>query len=363
MGQRNIEAGIVEPPDAPSRDGAVEKIVRPWDEPPGAGQAIEVADGILWMRLPLPLRLNHVNVYALCDRDGWTIVDAGYGNDETFAAWERLLTGPLGAQPVRRLIVTHFHPDHVGAAGWLMRRTGAELVMTRGEFLLTLLRKGGATPGSRELETEFFRRHGAGPDILRSIASREARFLAAVTHVPPQARILTDGDILENGGRNWEVATGGGHSAEQILLNCRAEGLLLSADHLIDKISPNIPLTYIEPHDDPVACYLAVLKRLHGLATPTTLVLPGHKLPFYGARTRVLELIAHHHNTLEIILKACAEKPRQATDLIETVYERSFGADGQALALSEILAHLAHLRHAGKLHEDIRRDGQIFFRI
>lgn len=337
------------------------EIVRPWPEPPGEGEAIEVAPGLLWMRLPLPLRLNHVNVYALADRGSWTILDAGNGNEETFAAWERLLAGPLGEWPIARLIVTHFHPDHVGAAGWLLRRTGAELLMSRSEFLLALLRRAGTAPDSQVQETEFFRSHGASPELLGSIGRRVARFRAAVTQLPPQARILADGDTLEIGERVWQVATGGGHSPEQIMLHSLSDGLLLSADHLIDRISPNISLTYLEPHGDPLTTYMAVLGRLDARVTSGSLVLPGHRLPFHGAHTRIRELTSHHHLTLEKILKACAETPKQGADLIATVYERSFGADGQALALSEILAHLSYLERSGKLQKEVRSNGRIFF--
>lgn len=355
------DAALVEPSAERSGDGAAGEIARPWSEPPGEGEAIEVAPGLLWMRLPLPLRLNHVNVYALADRGSWTIVDAGYGSEETFSVWERLLAGPLSGRPVGRLIVTHFHPDHVGAAGWLLRRTGAELLMTRSEFLLALLRRAETAPDSQALETEFFRSHGAGPELLGSIGRRVAGFRAAVTHLPPQARILADGDILEIGERVWQIATGGGHSPEQIVLHSLSDGLLLSADHLIDRISPNIPLSYLEPHDNPLATYMAVLERLDARVAPDSLVLPGHRLPFYGAHPRIRELISHHHHTLEKILKACAETPRQGADLIATVYERSFGADGQALALSEILAHLSYLERLGKLQKEVRSEGRIFF--
>src|SRR6056297_3897575 len=108
----------------------------PWPDAPDPGDAIDVAPGVLWMRLPLPMALDHVNVYALDDGDSWTVVDTGIRSKRGVALWEKLLAGPLGGRPVGRVIVTHHHPDHVGMAGWLMERFGAELVTTRTAWLM-----------------------------------------------------------------------------------------------------------------------------------------------------------------------------------------------------------------------------------
>ena len=92
----------------------------PFEAPPAEGEAIEVAQGILWFRLPLPMALDHVNIYALEDGDGWTIVDTGFDTKRTRRIWETILNGPLAGKPIARVIATHHHPDHIGLVGWLI---------------------------------------------------------------------------------------------------------------------------------------------------------------------------------------------------------------------------------------------------
>ena len=99
-------------------DAMTARLIYPFEAPPAEGEAVEVAPGILWMRLPLPMVLNHVNVYALEDTDGWTLIDTGFDSRRSRAIWARLMAGPLGGRPIRRVIATHHHPDHIGLAGW-----------------------------------------------------------------------------------------------------------------------------------------------------------------------------------------------------------------------------------------------------
>ena len=153
----------------------------PWPEPPAEGQATEVAPGVLWMRLPLPMKLDHVNVYALDDGASWTIVDTGFASKRSRAIWRSLLDGPLAGRPVTRVLVTHHHPDHMGLAGWFQTEFGAELLTTRTAWLfarmLTLDEQ--AVPTAETLA--FYRGAGMDPDILdRRTVERPFNFAEAV---------------------------------------------------------------------------------------------------------------------------------------------------------------------------------------
>ncbi|MBT7451482.1 MAG: MBL fold metallo-hydrolase, partial [Rhodospirillaceae bacterium] len=96
------------------------ELTYPLDELPEPGGLVRVAPGVFWLRMPLPIALNHINLWLLEDDDGWTIVDTGIGTDETKELWEQLFEKHLNNKPVKRLIVTHMHPDHIGLAGWLV---------------------------------------------------------------------------------------------------------------------------------------------------------------------------------------------------------------------------------------------------
>src|ERR1019366_5264143 len=99
-------------------------LVFPHAQPPAPGTLTQITPGVQWLRLPLPYRLNQVNIYLLEDDDGWAVLHTGLGTDACRAAWEAVLAGPLAGQRLTRMIVSHYHPDHVGLAGWLTERFG-----------------------------------------------------------------------------------------------------------------------------------------------------------------------------------------------------------------------------------------------
>ena len=108
----------------------------PFDDTlPDPGKALCVAPGVWWIRMPLPFALDHINLWLLEDGDGWTVVDTGLGVEATWTLWEKVLADAMGGRPVKRIVVTHYHPDHVGSAAWLESRTGAPVWMTTSEFL------------------------------------------------------------------------------------------------------------------------------------------------------------------------------------------------------------------------------------
>ena len=135
---------------------------------------------MLWARLKLPFRLNHVNIYLLADGDGYAMVDAGFGNEETIEAWTKLFEGPLKGVNITRLIVTHSHPDHVGLAGWIVERFNCPLVMSQVEYLQSVYHQNRGTEERREAQRLFFRRHGMDESSPKS-CSAAARTISSAS--------------------------------------------------------------------------------------------------------------------------------------------------------------------------------------
>src|SRR5512145_3242894 len=160
-------------------------LIFPVPEPPAPGEAIKIAPGILWARIPLPFRLNHVNVYLIDDGDGWAVVDTGIGNDATRAVWEQMTAGPLAGRRLTRLIVTHYHPDHIGLAGWLCERFGLPLLITQTAFLgcLTI----SLSPGALDAKPyrDFYLRHGLDTETTQRVATQGHNYLKMVSGLPP----------------------------------------------------------------------------------------------------------------------------------------------------------------------------------
>lgn len=118
------------------------------DTLPPAGETVEIAPGVRWLRMPLPFSLDHINLWLLRDeidgQAGWTVVDCGIASDAIRSHWEQIFDTQLEGLPVLRVIVTHCHPDHFGLANWICEggdraRWKVRLWMTLGEYLFGCL--------------------------------------------------------------------------------------------------------------------------------------------------------------------------------------------------------------------------------
>ncbi|RBO53615.1 MBL fold hydrolase [Rhodovulum sp. BSW8] len=343
-------------------DGSLAPIRTPFEVPPDGGAAVEIAEGVLWLRLPLPPPLKHVNVFALDDGPGWTLVDTGLDTERTRAIWQTLLAGPLGGRPVRRVILTHHHPDHVGLAGWFQSAHGAELWTSRTAWLFARMLTLDEQPLPRPETLEFYR--GAGMDaavLAERAAERPFNFADVVAPMPLGFRALAEGDRISAGGRDWDVRLGDGHAPDHVTLWSRDDALVIGGDQLLPSISPNLGVYATEPLNDPVAGWLESCIRFATHAREDHLVLPGHKLPFTGLPTRLVQLIENHHGALNRLIEALGEE-RTACDCFPVLYRREIGSGEYGLALAEAVGHLNHLYLTGRATRRRRSDGAWLFR-
>lgn len=322
----------------------------PFAAPPQPLEMIEVSSGIFWMRLPLPFRLDHVNIYLIEDGDGFTLIDTGIDNKTTRELWEAILAGPLKGRPLKRVLATHCHPDHIGLAGWLCPMLGVPLYTSQTEYLEALCVRHDAGALAAEPYLSFYRSHGLSAEQTELLLNRGLHYLRMVSDLPRTFRRVIGGETLKIGGREFAVLTGGGHSPEQIMLHCKAQNLVLCADQVLARISPNISVESRDPDGDPLGIYLRSLDQLKATLPADTLVLPGHNLPFLGLHTRVEELKAHHASRCEAILSACQKAPRSVVDLVPVVFGRTIEDPHQmSFAFSEALAHANYLTRLGRL--------------
>lgn len=315
---------------------------------------MEVAPGVLWLRLPLPMALDHVNAYALDDGDGWTLVDPGINTPACRAALEAALAGPLAGRPVRRVIVTHYHPDHIGLAGWLQAR-GAALITTRTSWLFARMLQldEQRLPVSETLA--FWRAAGMEPGLLaRRAQERPLNFADSVHPLPLGYQRIREDDVIAAGGRRWRVRIGEGHAPDHATLWSEDDDLVLGGDQLLPSISANLGVYATEPAADPVADWLESCRRFEPLAQERHLVLPGHKLPFSGLPLRLRQMIENHEGALNRLRALLAEGPRPATACFPALFKRPIGEAEYGLALVEAVAHLNHLLHLGELRRETR---------
>lgn len=322
----------------------------PVGEPPAPGTVLRIAPSILWLRMPLPFALDHINLWLVEETDGFTLVDTGYGDAPTRELWERHFGGTLEGKPITRIVATHCHPDHLGNAAWLAARFDCPVLMTHGEFMSAHAicdeRAGHAPADNREL----FRRHGMTDHDLAGLAARGNHYRKGVPTLPASYVRILHGDTLAAGKRDFRVIAGYGHSNEHASLYAAADRVLISGDMLLPRISTNVSVWPADPDGDPLGRFLRSLDAFETLP-PDALVLPSHGLPFRGIPLRVAQLRAHHDARLAELQEAIAHAPAplSAADVIPVLFRRELDLQQRFFAMGEALAHLNHLWRAGRL--------------
>ncbi|ALM85516.1 MBL fold metallo-hydrolase [Bordetella sp. N] len=342
------------------------KLTYPWgDTLPEPGKAIDVADGVRWVRLPLPFALDHINVWLLRDeidgRAGWTVVDCGVSRDNVKALWEAVFENALDGLPVLRVLVTHMHPDHIGLADWLCQRWNAPLWMTMTDYALACLwsRSHGSGAGG-EAAAKHFSRHGlTDPAALEKLRERVGYYPNLVPSVPESFVRIMHGDQVRIGGRDWRVIVGHGHAPEHASFYSEQAGVVISGDMVLPRISTNVSVFDHEPQADPLKRYLDSLGGYEGIPEET-LVLPSHGRPFKGLHERIGQQRRHHADRLAEVLQACAE-PRSTADIVPIMFKRPLDLHQMTFAMGEALAHLHTLYYQGKLTRRVDADGIVRF--
>jgi glyoxylase-like metal-dependent hydrolase (beta-lactamase superfamily II) len=319
------------------------------------GEAVEVAPGVMRLRLPLPFALDHINVWALQDGEGWVVVDTGLNSAKSIAAWDQALAGPLGGRPVTRVIVTHMHPDHVGLAGWFTRRFDCPLLMTRLEYMTCRVLAADTGRPAPEEGVAFYRAAGWNDAQLELYRSRFGGFGRGLQALPEAFERLADGDVLSINGEAWRVIVGCGHSPEHACLLRESDHVFISGDQVLPRITSNVSVWPTEPRADPLGDWLNSLAKLEREVPADALVLPAHGEPFRGVHERLRYLAQGHERGLTRLLRTLGE-PRRAVDVYGALFARQVGDDEIGMAAGEALAHLNHLQRRGQAR--VERDAE-----
>jgi len=320
----------------------------PYPDTPAPGKTIEVAPGVQWLSMPLPFALDHINLWLVGD----TIVDTGIGDAATRVLWEKILAG----KDIRRVVLTHYHPDHAGNAAWLVHKFGAEFWTTQGEYLTAHAVRASSAGYTTEAVLEVFRKNGLASERAATMGGRGNRYAALVPEFPLSYRRIIEGDRVRMGGHEWRAFIGHGHAPEHLSLYCEALNVVIAGDMLLSTISTNVSVWSIDPEGDPLRLFLESLKRYRELPEDV-LVLPSHGKPFRGAHLRVAELEAHHQAHFKKIENTLKDKQCSAGDLLGLLFRRPLDAHQTFFAMGEAIAHLHYLYYAGSLKRSQGTDG------
>jgi len=335
----------------------------PWgrEADPGAGVPQEIVEGVYWVRFPMPMSLDHINIWLLEEKNGWTVVDTCLNLPDARAIWENLLSGHMKNKPVLRVICTHMHPDHVGLAGWLVEKFDCSLWMSREEFLMCRTLAADTGKPAPDIAVKFYAAAGYSPAQLEQYKNRFGMFGFGIAPIPPSYRRLVASENLTIGDRYWQVVIGSGHSPEHVCLYCPALKCLISGDQVLPRISPNVSVFPTEPDGDPLKEWLISNARIRELLPDDLLVLPSHEAPFNGLHARLSQLIDGHNKNLDRLYEFL-EQPKKVIDCFPALFKREIGEDSLGLATGETIAHLNCLMHRGQISREKGSDGVYLYK-
>ena len=339
-------------------------LIYPFETTPevATGEAQEIVPGVLWLRMPLRGSLKAINVWAIEDREGWTIVDTGLRTRETAEAWRAAFAGALGGKPVTRVLVTHMHPDHVGMAGWILRKfPEARLWMSRLEYITCRMLAADTGREAPEDGLRFYRAAGWDEDALENYRQRFGGFGKGLYPLPDSYKRLSDGDSVRIGAHDWRIVMGCGHSPEHACLYCPELKLLISGDQVLPRISSNVSVHPTEPGADPLDDWLTSLAGVKAAVPDDVLVLPAHNEPFHGLHVRIDHLIRGHERGM-MRLESRLIEPKRVVDIFGALFARTIGPELLGMATGEALAHLNCLEARGRIARNLDAEGVAWWR-
>jgi glyoxylase-like metal-dependent hydrolase (beta-lactamase superfamily II) len=289
----------------------------------------ELAGGIRRVTLPLPTRPGHVHSYLLPGDDGWIVVDTGLGLPDARERWEAELDGLPGR--VARIVVTHFHPDHVGAGQDLAELTGAPVAQGRLDYEQCALVWGG--DDWADVLVDWFHLHGV-PDEVTSELVQQGALYRPFIRFQPDPELLEPGDLVDG----WEAVAAPGHADGQLMLH--RDGTLVAADHLLDRISPTVGL-WPRSRPDPLGDYLGALEATIALAPSRAIA--GHGEPIEDPAGRARQLLEHHRERLGETVAALADEPKTGYEVSFPLFGDDLKASARRFAVAETLSHLERL--------------------
>lgn len=336
------------------------ELTYPYSEVPEPGTTIEIAPGVKWLRMPLPMALDHINLYLLDDGDGWWIIDTGIGLDPTQDHWQTIFDNELDGKPVKAVLCTHMHPDHVGQAGWLCEKWRVPLYMTQAEYLSARSFAKMTVDDLTWTSEKYYRNAGMPDTYVEQMKKNFHGFGSVCGPLPGAYRRLEDNDYLNIGGVRWRVIVGCGHSPEHACLYSAELNILISGDQVIPRITSNVSVSPNEPEANPLRYWLNSHEKFIEQLPADALVLPAHNTPFYGLHYRLRFLIQHHEDHLLALEEAC-QSPKTALELLPVLFKRKLDENVIGLALGEGVAHLNYLTWRGQLQRSEDSEGRYQF--
>lgn len=321
-----------------------------------------VTPDIKGLRLPMPPPLEWVNAWFLRAENGWFMVDTGYNKPESREILQEMIRHHLDDMPIIGVIVTHYHPDHIGQAGWVCKEFNCPLYMTHTEWLLGRLLSTENSASYHAVVSDYYRNAGTPDDIRAIFDERGNSFLRTADEVPAQYKRLEQGQTITIGDRTWEVIIGKGHSPAMLLLYDRAGKLVISGDQIVARITPNISIWPFDQDDDPLKDFLEISAELPKIIPNDVTILPGHGRPFDDFHARIGTYIPFHETRLNKLRAGLTGEAQSLHELLKVLFTRDLSPRDYVFAIGETHSHLNYLMGLGEV-ERIKGDAILFRKV
>ncbi len=323
----------------------------PLNNQPGPGAYLEVIPGIIWLRMPLPLALDHINLWLIDEGESWALVDTGFNAAVCRGVWDSLSMTLLKGKPIGRIIVTHYHPDHIGLAGYLYHRYETDLSMTqitaeRARFLFS-----GRVDDCRDAVAAFCRLNGVEAIDLYVNFVTGQNYRQIISALPEQVGFVHHERPINLAGSEWRPIVARGHAEDHLSLYNPQLNILISGDQVLPAITTNVGIHFNNADEDALAQYLASMDRFSALPEDA-LVLPSHGKVFKGLHNRIAFIHENHQRQLDKTLALCTV-PMTAWDMTHKLFTREMDELNTLLAFGESLAHLTYLANRGRLQQQL----------
>ncbi|MFN0074410.1 MAG: MBL fold metallo-hydrolase, partial [Chloroflexota bacterium] len=309
--------------------------------------------------------LRAINAYLIKADDGWVLIDCGWNTDDVMDALQEAFRDVgIGLDDIRRLVITHYHTDHYGMAGTLMRLGKMRMLMHRIDWLHVRTRMADRETLDRDLYG-WLELNGFDMSLLNDEHRQALDGFLRYSIVEPDEE-LEDGMSINLGDRDLKVIWTAGHTAGHICLFDAQRRALVAGDHVLDPISPSVGLSRPE-QGNPLGDFLASLHKVSRLEAD--LVMPAHGRPFQGLQRRVAELLEHHEHREQTMLDALSDGPLTGAQVAakspwtrREVHLSELPPFQQRMAVTETLAHLAEMQARGKVSSH-QANGRIIYEL
>jgi glyoxylase-like metal-dependent hydrolase (beta-lactamase superfamily II) len=308
----------------------------------------KIMENFFMITLPMPFRLKHVHVFALVHDGKVALFDTGVNTPEAFLKLEGSLKS-IGKTmcDIDRIFITHFHTDHCGIAGRIKDISGASIYMSEIDTRrINSDQKEGLDINSLRM---FYRRQGLADKIIDALVELLEYFKKATIPFQVDA-CLVDYEHRTVGNVEFEVIPVPGHTSGQVCFFFRKEGILLSGDHILPHITPNLSPDPYNPDFRPLKSFLDSLKNVENL--PVVKVYPSHGEPFPNLKARVEEMHEHHQERKNLVFDSVKGGPKTTFQVSLDIFGENLPEFDQFLAVNETYAHLIELEEEGLIRQD-----------